>query len=262
MWLHTASSGGDGENDANYCTFGDEDAPLTNLVIGNTGIVWVCAGGATNTNGKGYAFNVSKGQIPNDSANSYAVGIEISNNGVGGPYPQSQIDSCFTASLTLTNRLGLAPDDVQSHNGYAPDRKVDPATATAVEGPWQPRSVTSSGSWDVEDLKAECRKRAAGGSGSVTPEPVPITVPINLLAGAEDDPMFITKNGNNIFFIGNGLVYRQVFGDEIDSMFTGYNGKLIDWKSGKTVTGKNGVGVTKVVGLGVRIGKGAESDTT
>jgi hypothetical protein len=173
MWHHTASSGGDGENDANYCTFGDEDAPLTNLVIGNTGIVWVCAGGATNTNGKGYAFNVSKGQIPNDSANSYAVGIEISNNGVGGSYPQSQIDACFTASVTLCNRLGLAPDDVQSHNGYAPDRKVDPATATAVEGPWQPDSCTGSGSWDVGDLKAECRRRAE--QGTAEGEDMPLT---------------------------------------------------------------------------------------
>ena len=38
---------------------------------------------------------------------------------------------------------------------WAPGRKIDPATAAAVEGPWQPFAVNTSGTWDLNDLIAE-----------------------------------------------------------------------------------------------------------
>jgi N-acetylmuramoyl-L-alanine amidase len=100
--------------------------------------------------------------------NTYAVGIEIANNGIGERYPQAQVDAAFAASTTLVARLGLDPGDVCEHYDYAPTRKIDPATAAAIDGPWQPRSATSSGTWLLADLIVEHQRRCH--AGDVTPE--------------------------------------------------------------------------------------------
>jgi len=159
MWHHTASATSP-QNDANYMCFGSPDAPIANLLLARDGSVWVLAGGATNTNGKGGPFQVSKGTVPKDSMNTYAVSIEAANNGVGEAWPQAQIDAYFTLSLMLSARLGLQPSDVCTHQEYAPDRKIDPATANAVQGPWRPTSVNSSGTWSQADVVGELWERA------------------------------------------------------------------------------------------------------
>jgi N-acetylmuramoyl-L-alanine amidase len=126
--------------------------------------VWVMAAGATNTNGKGSGVRTtSKGTVPADSMNTYAVGIEIGNNGVGEPYSKACIDAAFATSLVVTSKCGLLPTDVIHHQAYAPDRKVDPSTCTGVQGGWYPKSVTSSGTWSLDDLKTECQRRATSG---------------------------------------------------------------------------------------------------
>ncbi len=160
VMVHHTASAGDGHDDAEYCTFGHPDAPICNLVIGRDGIVYVCAAGPTNTNGKGNPMTFSKGTVPADSMNTYAVGIELSSNGVGQTYPQVQVDACIAACNAITAAYGMNPDDIGTHNVYAPDRKIDPATAAAVLGPWRPASSTSSGTWDLTDIRDECRRRA------------------------------------------------------------------------------------------------------
>src|SRR5262249_23262016 len=60
--------------------------------------------------------------------------------------------------------FGNRPDDVFTHalgagDGWT-DRKIDPATAAAVQGPWRPRAVNSSGTWSLADIRAECVARA------------------------------------------------------------------------------------------------------
>jgi hypothetical protein len=166
MWHHTASATSP-QNDANYMCFGSPDAPVANLLLARDGSVWVMAAGATNTNGKGGPYQVSKGTVPKDSMNTHAVSIEAANNGVGEPWPQVQIDAYFTLSLMLAERLGLAPTDICEHQVWAPDRKIDPATADAVQGPWKPGFVTSSGTWSQADVSDELRRRAS------TPQPQP-----------------------------------------------------------------------------------------
>ena len=166
MWHHTASDTTP-LNDASYMCHGSSDRPIANVLIARDGEVWVLAGGATNTNGKGQGFATSKGQVPKDSMNTYAVGVEIANNGVGQAFPREQIDAAFLVSVTLTARLGLQPTDACQHQFYAPDRKIDPATAEAVQGPWQPNDINSSGTWSQGDLHAELIAR------SEQPEPPP-----------------------------------------------------------------------------------------
>jgi hypothetical protein len=167
MWHHTASKTSP-ENDAYYMCHTSDSRPICNLLAARDGAIWVLAAGATNTNGKGKAMEFSRGSVPKDSMNSWAVGMEIANNGVGEQYPQAQIDAAFIASNVINHRLGNQPSDVCTHQHYAPDRKIDPATCN-VEGPWSPRSCTSSGSWDVTDLRDECLWRV--GDSPDPPEP-------------------------------------------------------------------------------------------
>ena len=176
MWHHTASSTGcSAANDVGYMLNPNNEAyPTANLYVSRDGEVWVMAAGATNTNGKGSGERrTSRGTVPSDSMNTYAVGVEIGNNGQGEPYSKACIDAAFTTSLTVCRKLGLLPTDVIHHQAYASDRKVDPATCTGVEGGWYPKSVTSSGTWSLDDLKAECdRRAAAGGSGEEEDMPI------------------------------------------------------------------------------------------
>jgi hypothetical protein len=175
MWHHTASTTTPA-NDANYICHNSPDAPISNLLVARDGEVWVLAGGATNTNGKGKAIPFSKGTVPKDSMNSYAVGVEIANSGVGEQYPQAQIDAMFTVNNTLAARLGLQPDDCSTHQFYAPDRKIDPATAHAVQGPWRPTSVTSSGTWSLPDITGEAWQRAGADTQEEDVEVVEVQV--------------------------------------------------------------------------------------
>jgi hypothetical protein len=98
--------------------------------------------------------------------------VELANNGVGEPWPQPLVDSMFTVSNVCNLWFGNQPDDIAPHSFYAPDRKIDPATANAVEGPWQPGAVNSSGSWAREDIQNECWFRIGE---LVPPEPHPPT---------------------------------------------------------------------------------------
>lgn len=161
MEHHTASPPSwDGQRDADYIAAGDPSAPLSNLYIDRAGRVWVIAAGATNTNGKGQALTFSRGTVPADSMNTHAVGIECGNNGVGEVWPRPQVDALIATANVVNARLGNRPSDIAGHVHYAVGRKIDPATAGAVEGPWQPRSINSSGSWNLDDMRAEHERRA------------------------------------------------------------------------------------------------------
>jgi hypothetical protein len=107
--------------------------------------------------------------VPQDSGNTYGFQIEAANAGTGQTWPQAQVDAFFAISNALNAFVGNRPDDVITHQVWAPTRKIDPATAAAVQGSWQPRSSTSSGTWNLDDIAAECVRRA----GTNPPEPPP-----------------------------------------------------------------------------------------
>jgi hypothetical protein len=156
MWHHTASGiSSDGWPDASYIANGDENSPISNLYIDRSGTVFVIAAGATNTNGKGKAITFSRGTVPADGMNTRALGIECGNNGVGENWPEAQINALFRTSIVMSLWFGNRVDDISSHNFYAPDRKIDPATDN-VSGEWIPLIVNSSRSWDVQDMRNEC----------------------------------------------------------------------------------------------------------
>jgi hypothetical protein len=175
QWHHTASQTSP-QNDIAWQINGCDDAPVGNMTIMRDGSVWLVAAGAANTAGKGGPLTLSRGTIPLDSANTRSVAIEVANNGVGEQWPRAQIDAYFKTSNCINKKLGNLPTDVFSHalgtgNGWT-NRKIDPATAAAVQGPWKPRSVNSSGTWSLDDIRAECQKRAAGDDDEVTDEDI------------------------------------------------------------------------------------------
>jgi len=172
FWHHTASATSP-PNDLSWMIDGCDDAPVGNMLIDRDGVCWPIAAGASNCAGKGGPAAFSRGTIPADSGNTRGWQIECANDGVGEPWPQAQVDACFRASNALNARFGNVPTDVITHAlgaGDAPgwtSRKIDPATAAAVQGPWRPRSCSSSGTWHLDDIRAECARRAA------TPTPTP-----------------------------------------------------------------------------------------
>jgi hypothetical protein len=198
QWHHTASQTSP-QNDVAWMAHNSDDAPIGNGLIARDGVVWLIAGGAANTAGKGGPVTMSRGVVPLDSGNSTTWAWEVANSGVGEPWPQVQIDAYFAASNAANERFGNKPSDVFTHaigtgNGWT-DRKVDPATAAAVQGPWKPRSVSGSGTWSLDDIRAECNRRA----GDVPPLPGPNPTP------PEDDMAEVVEiqvNGADAVFLG------------------------------------------------------------
>lgn len=163
VMLHHTASQTSSKNDVSYMCYSSDARPTANIYIGREGDVWIMAAGATNTNGKGRSRTVSKGTIPQDSMNLYAVGIELGNNGVGETYPQAQIDAMFDTVICLLDKLGLEDEDVGLHEWYSPGRKIDPADCN-VEGPWKPYPWTgnNAGTWDLYAVWDEIKVRRHG----------------------------------------------------------------------------------------------------
>lgn len=173
VMLHHTASNGDGAADANYCTFGSSDRPVCNLVLGRDATWYACAAGATNTNGKGGPLRLADGRTVNaDQMNLRAVAIEMSNDGIGMAYPVAMVDAMFAGLVALGDAyLGGRYDLAAGHVDWT-TRKIDPATAAAVDPAcgWRPGSINSSGSWRLADWIAETQRRAAN-----TPTPIPPT---------------------------------------------------------------------------------------
>jgi hypothetical protein len=206
QWHHTASQTSPA-NDLSYMIDGCPDAPVGNLLLDRTGTFWPIAAGAANTAGKGGPLTLSRGTVKTDSANSTTFAIEAANAGTGvEPWPTVQIDAYFAGSNALNELFGNLPTDVFSHalgDGDCPgwtDRKIDPATADTVEGPWQPRSVTSSGTWALEDIRAECSRRAG------TPPPPDLS--------EVDTMLHVTAPGRGATLIGPGFRHYATNDDE------------------------------------------------
>lgn len=173
-WHHTASSTTP-QSDLSWMINGCPDAPVGNMLLDRTGTFWPVAGGASNCAGKGGPHTFSRGTAPLDQGNTTGFQIEAANSGLGEAWPQAQVDAYYRGSNALNAFVGNQPTDVISHQVWAPTRKIDPATAAAVQGPWKPRSCTSSGTWNLDDIKAECARRAASpdqGDDEVTDEDI------------------------------------------------------------------------------------------
>lgn len=96
--------------------------PLCQILIGRDRRVYVIASGKANHAGLGGPW----GEIPRNAANSYAVGIEIENDGVGEPWGADLVDVADRAAASILRRLGSPPSRYLAHKEWAPTRKTDP----------------------------------------------------------------------------------------------------------------------------------------
>jgi hypothetical protein len=194
FWHHTASDTTPA-NDLSWMIDGCDDAPVGNLLLDRTGTYWPIAAGASNCAGKGGPATFSRGTIGADAGNTGGWQLEVANAGTGEVWPAVVVDAYIAGSNALNAHVGNLPTDVITHQAWAPTRKIDPATAAAVEGSWHPFAVTSSGTWSVPDIAAECARRASStppdpseddvyqsliiiaGPGSATPGSVAVTDP-------------------------------------------------------------------------------------
>lgn len=194
MAHHTASPpSSDGWDDVNYCTFGADAAPLTNLYISRAPAIYVCAGGPTNTNGSGH--DSWAGGVPDDSMNSYALGIEGANNGTGEPWPEEQ-QRCYNALvIELRAAYGIPAGKVRAHFEWAPDRKID----TAGPSRW-----AQTGSWDMDEFR---------GDTATLPPPIPTEddVPLKLiLVDARPPKAMYVCDGNTKTWVRDGDAGQQI----------------------------------------------------
>lgn len=201
MAHHTASGASmDGWGDANYCTFSHQDAPLCNLYLSRVPEIYVCAGGATNTNGSGQD---PCGVTPDDSMNSSAIGIEAGNNGTGEQWPLAQQDAYNSLCRVLCNAYGLGIDRIHAHFEWAPTRKIDPAGNS--------RYASGGASWNMNQFRNDCT------GGVPVPEPDEDDMPKAVLITAHNDP-------NHWVFAWDGFHMNQVSAGAQTSV--GANGAL------------------------------------
>ena len=123
MQHHTASNT-TARNDVNYCNINSDIRPLTNLYAARNGDIHVCAGGPSNTNGKGHDY--WGGGVADNDMNRHAIGIEIGNDGTGQPYPAEQQGAVLEATIALAKAYNIPANNVRAHFEWAPARKVDP----------------------------------------------------------------------------------------------------------------------------------------
>ena len=122
---HTASNKGSGNAPAlGICTWGRDDipGPLCNLLFGRDGTVFFVAAGKANHAGIGGPNH----GIPADSANTYALGGEIENNGIGERYPDEQMHAVEVTTAVLLKRMKRSPYFAFGHKEWT-SRKIDPS---------------------------------------------------------------------------------------------------------------------------------------
>lgn len=165
MIHHTASPvSTDGQRDVDFIVFNSSVRPVSNLYTDRRGVVWVCAAGATNTNGKG--SDTWGGGVPDDRMNLFAVANEIANDGVGEPYPIVQQDAVIRSSVALCDAYSIAPHCVRGHFEWAPSRKVDPAGPSR----WTP----TFGRWNMDAFRHDISLALDPPPPTPPPPPPPI----------------------------------------------------------------------------------------
>lgn len=124
---HTASGSQSGNfASESVVTFGRSDlpGPLCQILLGRDGTVKLIAAGYGNHAG----YGGPKEGVPANQGNTYSIGIEAENNGVGEPWSAKQINAYYRLCAALMVWLGRKDvDRVFGHKEWAPSRKIDPA---------------------------------------------------------------------------------------------------------------------------------------
>lgn len=98
--------------------------PLSQILLGRDGRVKLIAAGYSNHAG----YGGPKAGIPANQGNTYAIGIEAENNGVGEKWGDKQLQAYYRLCAALLDWLGTKDvSKIIGHKEWAPRRKIDPA---------------------------------------------------------------------------------------------------------------------------------------
>lgn len=147
--VHHTASQTSLDNDVNYMTYNAQYSPIANLYIGRGGEVVVMAAGGCNHAGSGSGTSWGS-SVPENSANSYAIGIECGNNGVGEYWPQAQRERLIQVCAVLMDRYAIPINELRAHFEWAPWRKIDPAGPPA---PYFQLPNDSSRRWNMDSFR-------------------------------------------------------------------------------------------------------------
>jgi hypothetical protein len=101
--------------------------PLCQVLVGRDRTVRVIAAGRANHAGAGGPLlGISK-----DSGNSFLIGVEVENDGVGEQWTPELLQTCDIVFATLLLGLRRQPQFLIGHKEWAPGRKIDPARTNA-----------------------------------------------------------------------------------------------------------------------------------
>lgn len=103
------------------------NGPLCQVLIGRDGTVRVIAAGRANHAGEGGPII----GVPKDSGNSFLIGVEVENDGVGEAWTPGLLQTCDTVFATLLLGLRRKSQMLIGHKEWAPNRKIDPARTNA-----------------------------------------------------------------------------------------------------------------------------------
>lgn len=194
---HTA--GGRSWDDAKeiaICQAGNADAPgpITQLLVGRVGrggipgvsAVHVLAAGRSNHAGGAVIPWIGPNRV---DGNANLIGIEASNDGIGEPWPDAQIDTYLRVAACLRKGYNWGRDRVVMHwytGQPAQNYKIDPA------GPYRLESrITGgywAGHWDLEVWRDAVDRMLESYGGTPLPPPPPPPAPTPVPDPAVPDP--------------------------------------------------------------------------
>lgn len=97
--------------------------PLCQVLLGRDGTVKLIADGYANHAG----YGGPRAGIPENQGNSYTIGIEAENNGLGEPWSKAQLNAYYRLCAALLVWIDVKDvSKVFGHKEWAPSRKIDP----------------------------------------------------------------------------------------------------------------------------------------
>lgn len=178
---HTAGPRTGNAPSLGYIQSGSSISPLAQFVLGRDGTVYIVSGNRANHAGEGDGWK----NIPRNSANRYAWGIEAENVGTKSePWTAAQLQAYYRLCAALLDMMGQNESYVFGHKEWT-SRKTDPHSLNMDEFR---KNVAAA-------LKAGPKNTPA------KPKPAPVTVKGVRVLGAGD-------RGKDVLYAQQRLVYH------------------------------------------------------
>lgn len=147
---------------ADFVKFGREFPPLSQIVLGKSGTVWMCAQQRAGQAEPGRATHAGEGiwpGVPKDRMNEYSIGIECQNNGKTALIKTpGQYDALIKLLVALCKRYNLDETKILGHKEWSTTGKIDPLD-------------------DMRKIRADVKFALAGATNPVDPPKPPVVSP-------------------------------------------------------------------------------------